>query len=120
MWNFISCKGVFLEVIVGSVRDVNGCCFVVGTTRGALNLLIAGEPDHHEVMSVNKLREAVALDKYARRFHARESFFDSLLDLVVSGDQPMDVRSARVPVTASVFSFFVGLVPTGTNKGLFR
>src|SRR6185295_8306983 len=86
-WYLISCEGIFLKVFIRAVRDVDGCCFVIGTARGALDFAIVVKPDHHEVMSVNKLREAVAFDKHAWRFHALEGFFNSLLNLVVSTNQ---------------------------------
>ena len=56
---------------------------------------------HYKKIHLDKLREAVALNKYALCFHAREGFANTRGNLIVSGNRlsALDIRTGKIKFT---------------------
>src|SRR5215213_3624135 len=82
------------------------------------DLTAFGARDHDGEIRVNELEEAVAFDQNSGGLYTFERRLDSLFDLTVGHNHPVDVRRPRVPVPPRVFPRSVSLRAPRTNHRL--
>ena len=72
--------------------------------------------NHQYKISLNEIQNAVAFNKNPRRRNALQSLLDSRFDLLISGDHPVNICGAGVPIATGIFTRRIILFPTRTNN----
>ena len=64
--DYLPCDIGSVDIDGFNIRDIDRCYPVDGPSRGGLHLVVIGTPDHHKMICLHELSEAVALDQNAR------------------------------------------------------